>query len=88
MLDRVTVFFAVDLFNVVRILRRMKTKTDCPHCPNIPIGDDGPFTSVRISVQVTCNSGRGLTPKQIEKLCVRMERIAKGRTDRDVSAIC
>lgn len=45
------------------------------------------YQVVTISVKIS-DGGRGLTQEQIDKLCRRMEKIAKGRAqDRDVSAI-
>lgn len=46
------------------------------------------YQVVRISVKIS-DGGRGLTQEQIDKLCRRFEKIAKGRAqDRDVSAEC
>jgi hypothetical protein len=57
--------------------------------PGIPVELAGErFTRVRISVVITCNS-RGMNRKEIERLCFRLERTAKGRSSsRKVSAIC
>lgn len=46
------------------------------------------YQVVRISVKLS-TYGRGLTDEQIEKLCRKLEKTAKGRsTQWDVSAVC
>lgn len=46
------------------------------------------FTCIQICVKIVCE-GRGMNMKQIDKLCKRLERTAKGRSKlRRVSAVC
>jgi len=46
------------------------------------------YQVVRISVKIS-DSGRGLNDEQINKLCARIEKVAKGRSrNRKVSAVC
>lgn len=46
------------------------------------------YQVVRISVKVS-DTGRGLSQEQIDKLCHRIEKIAKGKSrTKTVTAIC
>ncbi len=46
------------------------------------------YTAIRISIKITCD-GRGMSRPEIDKLCRRLEKTAKGRSKtRKVSAVC
>jgi hypothetical protein len=56
------------------------------HTPNWP-DDDARYGSITISVKI--QDYRGLSRKQVERICEKLEKVAKGKAkDREVSAIC